>query len=486
MPCSANALAPKSAVERARYISEHLSPNLFRSVAGEAAPEAAQIAWRITPEPFPLLPATVARFETLGGDLLRFYRALNKLYFQSVRGTAPSFVREYLELGKPEQIVRLQRQNRFKQDTPAVIRPDIILTEHVEDDGMIAAELDAVPGGMGFVGAMGATYCELGYDQVGEYDGILRGFADMARAHTGKERPVIAIVVSKESEDYRGEMLWLAEALGRAGLADAVTVKPEEVVFTEEALVVDTPTGRRTVDLFYRFFELFDLLNIPKQELFLYAARHKRVVITPPAKSFFEEKLTFALFHHTQLEPLWRREMGDESYDRTAKVFPQTWILDPRPMPPQAVILGLTAGGLPVHTWSQLYTLSKSERPYVVKPSGFSELSWGSKGVYVGDDLTRDEWMAVLDGGLAVFDKTPHILQRFHKGRRVQIPYYDTAAGDIKTMDGRVRLCPYYFVAGDDAKLSGVLATIVPSDKRLIHGMSTAVMAPCSVSDQGY
>jgi hypothetical protein len=53
-------------------------------------------------------------------------------------------------------------------------------------------------------------------------------------------------------------------------------------------------------------------------------------------------------------------------------------------------------------------------------------------------------------------------------------------------MDGRVRLCPYYFVVGDDAKLSGVLATIVPSDKRLIHGMSTAVMAPCAVNDQGY
>jgi hypothetical protein len=129
--------------------------------------------------------------------------------------------------------------------------------------------------------------------------------------------------------------------------------------------------------------------------------------------------------------------------------------------------------------------LSKSERPYVVKPSGFSELSWGSKGVYVGDDLTKDEWMAVLDGGLAMFDKTPHILQRFHKGRRVQVPYLDAKTGEIQVMDGRVRLCPYYFVIGDDAKLSGVLATIVPADKRLIHGMSTAIMAPCSVADSG-
>ena len=52
-------------------------------------------------------------------------------------------------------------------------------------------------------------------------------------------------------------------------------------------------------------------------------------------------------------------------------------------------------------------------------------------------------------------------------------------------MPGRVRLCPYYFVAGDgDAarpKLGGVLATIVPSDKKIVHGMKDAVLAPCSV-----
>jgi len=485
MPCSANVLAPRSPVERAHYVAEHLSPYLFRSVAGQAAPEAAQIAWRITPEPFPLAPATVAKLEVIGTDLLRFYRALNKLYYRSVKGTMPVFVREYLEMGKPEQIIRLQRQNRFKQDIPSIIRPDIILTERINDDGMIAAELDAVPGGMGFVGAMGQTYCELGYDQVGEHDGILQGFAGMARALTGKERPVIAIVVSSESEDYRGEMIWLAGALERAGLADAVAVKPEDLVFTEEALVVDTPNGRRTVDLLYRFFELFDLLNIPKQELIFYAARHKRVVVTPPAKSFFEEKLTFALLHHPMLETFWREEMGIESYERVGRLFPQTWILDPRPLPPQAVIDRLRADGRAVHQWSQLYTLSKSERHYVVKPSGFSELSWGSKGVYVGDDLTKDEWMAVLDGGLAMFDRTPHILQRFHKGRRVQVPYLDAKSGEVAVMDGRVRLCPYYFIIGDEAKLSGVLATIVPADKRLIHGMSTAIMAPCAVSEQG-
>lgn len=482
MPCSANASTQSTPVDRARYVAEHLSPHLFRSVAGPDVTDPGKIAWRITPEPFPLAPATIAAFETLGKDLLQFYRAANKLYLQSVKGAAPDFIREYLEIGKPDNIVRLQRQNRFKQDVPGVIRPDVILTE----GGMIASELDSVPGGMGFVGAMGQTYCELGYDQVGEYDGIVRGFAAMAASASGKAKPVIAIVVSRESDDYRGEMEWLAGALREKDLANAVAVRPEDVVFTEEALVVDTPSGRHTVDVLYRFFELFDLLNIPKQELMLYAARHKRVVMTPTPKSFLEEKLWFALFHNPMLQTLWTAELGKDAFARLLAVFPETWVLDPHPLPPQAVIYGLSVDGRPIRAWRDLYGLSKSERQFVVKPSGFSEMAWGSRGVYVANDLTRDEWMAVIDGGLHTYEKSPQILQRFHKGRRVQSSYLDDATGTVKVMDGRVRLCPYYFVSGDEAALSGVLATIAPADKRLIHGMSDAVMAPCSVSDTGY
>jgi hypothetical protein len=483
MACSAKILTPLSPADRARFVATNLSPNLFRSVASPEVPDPAKTAWRISPEPFPLKPQTVAAFEILGADLLKFYRAVNKVYFQSVRGTAPRFISEYLEFGKPEHIVRLQRQNRFKNDIPNVIRPDVILT----DDGFIASELDSVPGGLGFVGAMGETYCELGYDQIGEFDGIQRGFARMAGSlANGKEKPVVAIVVSRESSDYRGEMDWLATAVTATGQAEAITVSPEEIVFTEESLVVDSPAGRRTVDVLYRFFELFDLLNIPKQELMLYAARHKRVSITPPPKSFLEEKLLFGLFHNPALGPIWLQELGPETFARLIKIFPETWILDPRPLPPQAAIAGLNVDGRPLQAWNQLYSLSKSERQFVVKPSGFSELAWGSRGVHVANNLTRDEWMAVIDGGLSVFEKTPHILQRFHKGRRVQVSYLDADSGDMRPMDGRVRLCPYYFVVGDEAQLAGVLATIAPADKRLIHGMSDAVMTTARIADEGY
>jgi len=52
-------------------------------------------------------------------------------------------------------------------------------------------------------------------------------------------------------------------------------------------------------------------------------------------------------------------------------------------------------------------------------------------------------------------------------------------------MNGRVRLCPYYFVSGDGdaarSQLGGVLATVNPADKKIIHGMTDAILAPCAV-----
>lgn len=475
-PCTA--YTPNlTAREQAHFLYDAIPSGLFKV---ETADE--RIPWRISPEPFALSPRTLARIETIGANLLLFYRALNALYNRSARGTAPAFIAEYLDRGKPEHIIRLSRQNRFRQDLPGVIRPDLILT----DDGFIASELDSVPGGMGFLGAMSEAYCKIGMDSVGGADGIILSFAAMLGAATGKEKPVVAIVVSDESGDYRPEMQWMSDALVRVGHLQAHLCKPQEIFFTEEALFVRLPDGREEkIDAIYRNFELFDLLNVPKQELMLYSARHNRVTMTPPPKAQLEEKLAFALFHHPALAKLWKAELGEAVYDHLKQLFPETWIVDPRPLPPQAVIAGLEANGTPVSDWLQLAELTKTERDYVIKPSGFSELAWGSRGVRVANDLTKDEWTATLQEAIREFDRTPRILQRFYKGKRVRQTYLDRSADEIRTFDGRVRLCPYFFVVNGAVRLGGILATVAPADKRLIHGMTDAVMAPSIIRPDG-
>src|SRR5579871_5447357 len=209
MPCTAT-IPNLTAREQAHHLYEAISPGLFR-----VQDETERIAWRVSPEPFALSPSQAADIERLGTDLLRFYRALNNLYNRSARGTAPAFIAEYLDQGKPQQIVKLARQNRFKQELPGVIRPDLILTA----DGFAATELDSVPGGMGFVGAMTEAYCKLGVESAGGVDGIPRGLGAMLAASAGRENPTAAIVVSDESGDYRPELRWLADATTKLGLA---------------------------------------------------------------------------------------------------------------------------------------------------------------------------------------------------------------------------------------------------------------------------
>jgi hypothetical protein len=47
--------------------------------------------------------------------------------------------------------------------------------------------------------------------------------------------------------------------------------------------------------------------------------------------------------------------------------------------------------------------------------------------------------------------------------------------------DGRLRLCPYYFMVEGKARLSGALATFCPPDKKIIHGMQDAALLPTRI-----
>jgi len=154
-------------------------------------------------------------------------------------------------------------------------------------------------------------------------------------------------------------------------------------------------------------------------------------------------------------------------------------VVDPTPLPPQGAIpeLNLT-------DWQQLQALSQRERDLILKVSGFSAHAWGARGVYLGSDLAHAEWAAAVNQAIADFSRSPYVLQRFHKPSLVDAEWFDFARNGIVPMKGRVRLCPYYFVGGDGdaarAQLSGILATICPADKKIIHGMTDAIFAPCS------
>lgn len=438
--------------------------------------------WLLSPRGFALEPAFVDELEKLGYRLHLFQRACNRLYQLSVSGKQPAWVAHYLDLGKPPELVALSRERIFRDDIARVIRPDVILT----DDGFTIAELDTVPGGIGLTAWLNETYANLGDDVIGGPAGMIDGFAGIF--------PGGDILVAEEAATYRPEMRWLADRLN--GMRNAEfgmrndqrgSDIPHSALRTPHSpwrvLDVDSPEALAAArnghgetsapHRFYRFFEHFDLANVPVAPALMEAARAGRAEVTPPFKPYLEEKMWFALFWMRPLRDFWRRELGDRHWRKLQQVIPYTWILDPAPLPHHAGIPRLE-----IHDWRELGDLSQKERDLILKISGYSELAWGSRGVDLASDLPAGEWKLAVARALERFEGNPMILQQFRKGRLVDHPYLNPQSGDIENLHGRVRLCPYYFLLEGKAKLSGVLATVVPADKKLIHGMRDAVIVP--------
>ena len=441
-----------------------------RSVPGMASGESR--THLIGPEPFVLTPDQFTALNQLGDALLAFYSAANDLYLRA----GPDWVRDYLDAGKPDELLRHARMNYHKRALPAVIRPDILITHQ----GFVITELDSVPGGIGQLDCLSAAYEEAGFELIGSPRGMRDRFASMIRETSDAPDPVCAIIVSDESVDYLPEMTYLAGELRAIGLV-AHTVGPRDITFTENGLLISPDGQLQRVDVVYRFFELFDLLNVPKSELIAYAAKKRLVAVTPPYKPFLEEKLLLALLHHEALKDHWTTSLGEDNHELLRRTVAPTYILDSRPVPPHARISGFTWRGDPIRDWRAIEDGTQKERRLVIKPSGFSPLAWGSRGVKVGHDMSAQDWEDAVEAALADFDKSPHVLQPFHDTSLFGVNCYDESSGAVKQMRARVRLCPYYFVVDRRAVLSGVLATACPKDKKLIHGMTDAVMTPCRI-----
>ena len=438
-----------SPAENARFVRDQIpTAGLF-----------AGLEWKISPTPCPLGENQAEEIKSLGRVLLQFYRATNLLYRKSVEGKLPTWVANWLDRGKPADLIALQRLPAFKNALPRVIRPDILLTEN----GFTITELDSVPGGIGLTAWLNKSYShakarsEKG-EPIGAADGMLQGFESI---FGGAER--VHLIVSEEAATYRPEMSWIAGQLGsRFNVQDSAF------------------TGFAVGDAVYRFFELFDLANVANAKQIFELAVEKKIRLTPPPKPIFEEKMLFALLWNRNLQSFWRQELGEGFLARMKKLTPYTWLVDPAPMPPHAAIpeLNLTE-------WAQLKTMSQRERDLILKVSGFSENAWGARGVFLGSDLSAADWSVAVDTALKNFDTSPSVLQRFHKPALVDINWFDFAKNELVPMKGRARLCPYYFVSGEGdnlrAELGGVLATIVPTDKKIVHGMTDAILAPCAV-----
>jgi hypothetical protein len=169
--------------------------------------------------------------------------------------------------GKPAQLLETQRAAAFKNELPRVIRPDIILTE----SGPCITELDSVPGGIGVTAWLNQTYAAMPAARrrsSAAPDGMLQGFAGIFGERAGGPHRHF-----RGSATYRPEMEWLAGQLG-------------ERFQIRDARFTDFKDG----DAVYRFFELFDLPNVPNAGTIIDMALAKRKFASPRRPSRFSRK----------------------------------------------------------------------------------------------------------------------------------------------------------------------------------------------------
>jgi len=408
--------------------------------------------WRWSPEPLKLGKATAKRLQRLGHPLARFQAACGELYRRSAQGSLDGWLAELLDTGKPAWMVDVQRAHATLGQRPRVIRPDLVWT----DDGFALTELDAVPGGIGITAWLSRMYAGAGFKVLGGADGMLDGFGSLLPG--GGQ-----LLISEEALDYRPEFEWLIARLNeRGGEAEWHVRAAEEWTDGDEPI--------------YRFFELFDWESIPGARRMAEAAAAGALEVTPPFKPHFEDKLWLALLWAPALTRVWQDAMRGSHLRLLRDLVPFGWVVDPTPLPPHAALPRID-----VHGWDEVAAFSQKLRRLVLKISGFHELSWGSRGVFIGHDLSSTEWQERLATALDDYDTQPWIVQEFHEGKLVEHPVYDDN-GEVTMMTGRVRLCPYYFTDNEgNTSLAGCLATLVPADKKKIHGMRDGVLIPCVV-----
>lgn len=442
--------------------------------------------WRYSPEAFPLTSAQVKQIEQIGQACYEFYKAQETLYLRSVEGKnllrnrplkAP-WVAAYLDRGKPEALIAHARAKALRGTVPMVIRPDLLVTE----DGFAVTEIDSVPGGIGLTAFLNRLYTDVHGDALigaGAQDMVTAFYEVLASRVPNVSAPYVAILVSDEAATYRPEMEWLASQLRQLGKRVHV-FHPDDVMPLGDDICVGIDGDPQKVDVIYRFWELFDLANVSIAEFLLKAREAAQVRLTPPMRPFQEEKLSLALFHHHILEDFWRENLSKQSYKVLAKVIPQSWVMDPVELPPNAVLDAPYVGGKPMTDWSQLINASKKERNLIIKISGFHESAWGARSVTLGSDSSRSDWESAIQQAITMADTSLHILQTYEKPKRLRHPVYRDD-GSLYQMEGRMRLCPYYFVddSAKTANLQGILATLCPADKKIIHGMKDAALLPC-------
>lgn len=121
----------------------------------------------------------------------------------------------------------------------------------------------------------------------------------------------------------------------------------------------------------------------------------KTLPVTLPIPKSASDPLWPALLHLRPLRTYWEQELRHSHLEILLERLPHSWVLDPTPLPPGAVIPKLELA-----SW-QLFA-----------PRGSYEISCfaSGKNIALNDSLSAEEWNHALHQAMEAFPDSPHVL----------------------------------------------------------------------------
>ncbi|MEK7617481.1 MAG: hypothetical protein AAB414_05540 [Patescibacteria group bacterium] len=372
-----------------------------------------KIPFLVAHEPLNLTSEEVQEVDRIGRDVTDFIYVSDELYHRE------ETVKGLLDRGKPEFFQDGDPQYLF-------VRPDILLTK----TGMTVCEIETSPFGLSLAELLNRAYVSVGFDTLVK-DGVLRQFLTENTPREG------TVLYSRNTSSYFGQLEYLAkEILSGQGR----NWQAQEIGF-------DTQEG----GAIYRAFYAYELYT----DLFVNNAVHNILdsgsPVFPSFTPHMEEKALLALIWDTRWEPFFKARLGQASFNHLREVIPPSWIVDQE----QFFAPGLPFG---VQSSKELASLSASKRKFVLKKSGFSSGSSWSEGVIFLQECSHESASNRLAG--AEKDQSClYVVQSFRDyAERPMI--YEGYDGSLETMSARIRLTPYFSMAGQNpGQLLAIKAT---------------------------
>jgi len=402
------------------------------------------LPFRVSPAPFWISKTMLENLKSHCRDLVAYYWACEKLL--------PVFAT------MSQTVARLiaSRPTDFGATTAnrhPLIRPDFILTA----TGPVVVEIETSLFGLGLSCFLEKSYRDLGFETLGDHASHFDGFArQMSRSNSKR----MALAYTNHTKRYAGQLSYLASLMARKDL-DVISTHVENIACDVGSL----SHKESSLDHIYRAFYLHEGLDNTRVRRIV---ENHAAALVPGANAALEEKALLALIWDPTFEVAFTDYLGSSTVACLRKVIPPTFIVDAEDVPSHF--------GNGIKRWVDLASLSRKDRKFALKVSGFSERSSWGIGVEFLQECNADAVATLIEE--AANSETFYVLQAYRDGAKHQQLYHDTATDKMETMNGRVRLTPYVSTA--TGEIVTAKATL-RSGSKYIHGATDAVNTAVSI-----